>query len=137
MIVLVFGGRTYGVPPSDPHDVTLRLERQRERELLMEALSILHEEHRITKVVSGMAKGADTIAIQWAREMDVDYSVYPADWQTYGSSAGPRRNQQMLDEEAIDAGLEAKGGNGTKDMHQRLVRAGIEIFSVDSLTETT
>jgi hypothetical protein len=47
-------------------------------------------------VIHGAARGADNIAALWASTRDVDVLAFPADWATYGKSAGPRRNHHML-----------------------------------------
>lgn len=50
-----------------------------------------------TEIVSGCAKGIDTLGEIWARENSIPIKKFPADWDTFGKSAGPRRNQQMAD----------------------------------------
>lgn len=49
-------------------------------------------------VIHGGAKGADSLADFYAREMRLDVEVYPADWKQYGKRAGYLRNVQMLQE---------------------------------------
>lgn len=46
-------------------------------------------------IVSGMARGADTLAVQFAREHNVRLYEFPADWNQYGKRAGPLRNETM------------------------------------------
>ena len=46
-------------------------------------------------IVSGGAKGADMLGERYARENGLKIERYLADWETYGKSAGPRRNMQM------------------------------------------
>lgn len=46
-------------------------------------------------IVSGTAKGADKLGEQYAAEMGYSVDQYPADWDTYGKSAGYRRNEDM------------------------------------------
>jgi hypothetical protein len=48
-------------------------------------------------VVSGCAKGADTLGERYAIENGFDILKYPADWDRYGKSAGYKRNQQMAE----------------------------------------
>lgn len=48
-------------------------------------------------LINGMAHGADTLARDWAIESNVMTEDYPANWNKYGSAAGPIRNQQMKD----------------------------------------
>ena len=46
-------------------------------------------------IVSGCASGADALGERYAEENGFKVEKYPADWKTYGRSAGPRRNKQM------------------------------------------
>lgn len=48
-------------------------------------------------VISGLARGADNLGLQWAKEYNVPYETFPANWDLYGKSAGYKRNQQMAD----------------------------------------
>ena len=59
-------------------------------------LSNVRKENNIV-IVSGGACGADAIGERYARENGFKVEKYPADWKTYGRSAGPRRNKQMAE----------------------------------------
>jgi hypothetical protein len=50
-----------------------------------------------TIIVSGGARGADTLAQQVALNLGFEVVVYPAQWDKFGRSAGPIRNRQMAD----------------------------------------
>lgn len=52
---------------------------------------------KITMVVSGTARGVDTLGERWALEHGLPVMRFPADWSTYGRSAGLRRNVTMAD----------------------------------------
>lgn len=41
-------------------------------------------------------KGADAIADQFARDIGMQVEPHPADWETWGKSAGLRRNAEMV-----------------------------------------
>jgi len=45
--------------------------------------------------VSGTCKGADQLGERYAMENGYQIEYYPADWNKYGRSAGPKRNLQM------------------------------------------
>lgn len=81
-------------------------------------------------VIHGAARGADSIAGKIAREQSVTEEAFPAQWEKHGKSAGPIRNQQMLDEGKPGLVLafhdNIEGSKGTKDMVARAKRAGIE-----------
>lgn len=52
----------------------------------------------ITEVISGGARGADSLAIQYAEEFNIPYKVFYAAWNVYGKRAGYVRNAQMITE---------------------------------------
>jgi len=56
---------------------------------------ILDCEQEEVIILSGLAKGADTLGGQFAAECDYPLEGYAAQWNTYGRSAGIRRNKLM------------------------------------------
>lgn len=57
-------------------------------------LSRKKQTHSIV-IISGAARGADTLGEQYAHERGYAVKKYPADWQRDGKAAGPIRNAQM------------------------------------------
>ena len=47
------------------------------------------------EIVSGGARGADALGERYAKENGFKIERYPAHWEKYGKSAGPKRNEQM------------------------------------------
>lgn len=82
------------------------------------------------RIISGGARGADNMAIDWAVVNWTEFKEYRADWKKHGKAAGPIRNQQMLDEEEIDIVLAFPGGRGTADMVRRARKAGVEVREI-------
>lgn len=85
---------------------------------LSKTLDCYKEVCKITKIVSGGAKGADTLAKRYAKENDIDFEEFPAEWDKYGKSAGPRRNEKIVKKSDIIIafpvkGLENKGTNNS------------------------
>lgn len=65
-------------------------------ELLKERCDFFLQNQKGTiHIVSGGAKGADTLAERYARERGYELHVFPADWNKYGNSAGYIRNEEM------------------------------------------
>lgn len=64
-------------------------------ELLTEQLDEICAKYDITEIVSGTARGADTMGELYAIAHDIPVKRFPADWNRYGKSAGYRRNEQM------------------------------------------
>lgn len=83
------------------------------------------------EIISGHARGADSLGERYAQEHDIKCTVFPADWKKYGRAAGPIRNKKML-EYAMEqqAGLVAfwnGESKGTKNMISIAEKAGIEV----------
>jgi hypothetical protein len=87
------------------------------------------------EIISGMARGADMMAVEWARRHDVPVREFPADWDRYGKRAGYVRNQQMLDEGKPDLVLAFKAkpeSRGTDMMIDIARKAGVSVLVVQS-----
>ena len=67
-------------------------------------------------IVSGHARGADTLGEKYAKDEGFDLEIYPAQWKKFGKAAGFRRNEQMA--EVADALIAFWNGesHGTKHM---------------------
>ena len=67
-------------------------------------------------VVSGHARGADTLGEKYAQDEGFALEIYPAQWDKFGKRAGYRRNEQMA--EVADALIAFWDGSsrGTKHM---------------------
>lgn len=50
-----------------------------------------------TVIVEGGAKGADTLARDYARENGIHFSEFKPKWSKYGKAAGPFRNVEMIE----------------------------------------
>lgn len=81
-------------------------------------------------IIHGKARGADSLADDWAICNWCSVEEYPADWDKHGKAAGPIRNQQMLDEAKPDLVLAFKGGRGTSHMIRIAEKAGVEVRKV-------
>ncbi len=81
-------------------------------------------------LICGMAKGADMMAFHYVDATDSHIECYPANWDEYGRSAGPIRNQQMLDEGKPDIVIAFPGGRGTAHMIKISKKAGVPVVEV-------
>ena len=52
--------------------------------------------NKTIKIISGMAKGADFLAIRYADENKLTKIIFPANWKVYHRIAGFLRNNDML-----------------------------------------
>ncbi len=126
MKVLICGGRDYNNFAS-----------------FTETLDRLHNRHNFQLVIHGAARGADSLADQWAKSRNIPVRTYPARWRShspdcspacrgrdYCRSAGFRRNRQMLEESRPDLVIAFPGGPGTRDMIHRAKQAGLKVNTI-------
>lgn len=68
-----------------------------DRQLLSEVLDSVGAQYAWDFVlIHGAARGADTMAAEWAESRDIPVVSFPAQWEKYGRAAGPVRNEEML-----------------------------------------
>lgn len=68
------------------------------------------------EIVTGLAKGPDSFALDYAKKFLIPYKEFPADWDKHGKSAGYIRNSEMADyADRLLAFWDAKS-KGTKHM---------------------
>jgi len=70
-------------------------------------------------IISGCAKGADSLGEKYASEIGLEILKYPADWDKYGKRAGYLRNKQMAEIGNAVIAFMVPGENknrGTKNM---------------------
>lgn len=59
-------------------------------------LEAILDEEEITTIVSGGARGADTLAEQYAKAHNILFEVHRPDWNQYGKRAGFIRNKDII-----------------------------------------
>lgn len=81
-----------------------------------------------TEIVSGMAKGADTLGCMYAEEFDLKLHKFPAQWDLHGRKAGPLRNIEMA--KFADSLLALWDGKskGTKHMIDEATKRGLKVW---------
>jgi hypothetical protein len=124
MRILVCGGRDYS-----------------DRQKVYDVLNDYHSKRSlyplgITAIIHGGAKGADTLAHDWAKCISVSIEMYPADWEKHGRAAGAIRNKQMLDEGLPDLVIAFPGGRGTANMVDQATKAGVKVILISELANS-
>ena len=87
------------------------------------------------EIICGKARGADTLGEQFAKEYKLSIKYFPADWNTYGKSAGYRRNAEMANYAKEDNGVliafwDGKS-KGTKHMIDLAKSNNIRVFIIN------
>ncbi len=106
-IVLVFGGRDYS-----------------DKDHVFRVLDEVHKTDPIRLILEGGANGADALAHDWAESRGVPSLAVEAQWEKFGKSAGPLRNEKMacaLPDQAIGF----PGGPGSAGMAELCKKHGI------------
>lgn len=82
-------------------------------------------------IVSGMARGADTLGIRFADEFGYDVARFPADWDNLGKRAGFIRNEEMAKYAEESNGILVAfwdcQSRGTKDMIHRAEKHRLQV----------
>ena len=68
------------------------------------------------EIVSGKAKGADTLGERYANDRNYKLKEFPPDWEKYGKSAGHRRNSEMASYSDLLIAFHDGESKGTQSM---------------------
>jgi hypothetical protein len=101
-----------------------------EIEKLNSTLDALKKEFSDLIIIQGEAKGADSLARDWAHRSKVMTLSFPANWKAFGKSAGFLRNIQMLEEGNPDLVVAFPGGRGTEMMCEIAEKAGVPVRKI-------
>lgn len=83
-------------------------------------------------VIEGEARGADTLAREWAESRNIPVLKFPADWDRDGYAAGPIRNAQMIAEGKPTVVIAFAGGRGTRNMITQARENWIPVLVIES-----
>lgn len=85
----------------------------------------------ITEIVSGCAKGVDTIGELIGEINKIPVKKFPANWNRHGKIAGPIRNVQMGDYADALVAVRANGSRGTSHMINYMMSLDKPVYVVD------
>lgn len=109
--LLVCGGRDYD-----------------DRAHVWKTLDRVNAKRPIRALIHGAARGADSLADEWAEARLLEVWRFPAKWGEEWRGAGPKRNQAMLDIGQPHGVVAFPGGAGTEDMVARAKAAGVTVM---------
>ena len=89
------------------------------------------------EIVSGGARGADSLGERFAREFGIPVKRFPADWNAYGKAAGPIRNAEMAEyaskaDEGYLVAFPIGRSAGTRDMIRKAREKGLTTYVVET-----
>jgi hypothetical protein len=82
----------------------------------------------ITEVISGGARGVDSLGEWFANKNNLPLTIMNAEWGKYGKSAGIRRNEEMAEVGEALIALWDGESRGTAHMINCARRKGLEVF---------
>lgn len=87
---------------------------------------ILQNQDDVT-IISGGAKGADSLGEKYAKERGYTIEIFPAKWNEYGKKAGMIRNVEMADSsDSLIAFWDGKS-KGTKHMIDKAIKKELSV----------
>lgn len=89
------------------------------------------------EVVSGMAKGVDSLGIEFARKNNLKLHEFPANWGKHGKAAGHIRNAEMAAFGNVLLALWDGESTGTKNMITQASARGLEVLPLVTKMEWT
>lgn len=105
------------------------------REHVYATLDRVHARRPIGVLIHGAARGADTLAADWAAVQGIEVWAFPANWNRDKKAAGPIRNAAMLRTAQPHGVVAFPGGSGTADMIQRAEEAGVKVMRVKPVVD--
>lgn len=84
----------------------------------------------VDEVVSGGARGADSLGERWGEKRKLPITRFPANWEL-GKRAGPERNEKMAKYGDCLVAFPLGASTGTRDMIKRAKKHGLKVIVVE------
>jgi len=104
----------------------------KDKDYMFFVLDKYNEKHGISHIVSGGAKGADSLAESYAKNRYIPYTVYPANWRKHGKGAGFIRNSQIANDCDALLAFPTKNSVGTYDTVDKAKKAGKKVYVIQA-----
>ena len=75
---------------------------------------VLCSKYDSVKIISGGAKGADTLGERFAKDFNLDTLIFKPDWSMYGKSAGFIRNRKIVENCDVLFAFQVNKSRGTQ-----------------------
>ena len=80
------------------------------------------------EIVSGGAKGVDSIAKRIASLYGIAFKEFPAEWDRYGKKAGPIRNSKIVENADVVVAIPSPSSKGTWDTVRKAEKRGLKVY---------
>lgn len=136
-LVLICGTRWFGDRKSimESHQYSqVELLLAIHRKFFRDTCNLLLQDVENPVIISGMAPGADTLAVEWVKDKDYPVEPYPAQWRVdgvYNPKAGIERNGVMVDRADRVIAFWDYVSRGTKNSIERTEKAEKPLEIID------
>lgn len=89
------------------------------------------QEPKVTEIISGGARGADSLGACWARDNQVKLTEFLPDWEKYGKAAGFIRNEEIIKNSNVVLAFwdsKSKGTGNSLAIAKRLGRTTLIVY---------
>lgn len=97
-------------------------------DFLKQCIDQLAANNEIIEIVSGEARGADTLGERYARENGIPTKIFRPDWDKFGKSAGFRRNITIVNNADVVAAFWDGRSRGTANTIDLTKKANKTLF---------
>ena len=101
-----------------------------DKEKAYDEINKIRESYCIDTIVSGCARGADQIGIDYAEDHDLQIIRHPADWEKYGRAAGMIRNSYIIRDSDLVIAFWNGRSPGTKDSINKAKKKKIPVIII-------
>ena len=85
---------------------------------------------KITLLISGGAKGADSLGEKYAKENNIETKIFYPDWSKHGKKAGFLRNSDIINEAELIIAFWDKSSKGTKDSLDKALKLNKRVLII-------
>ena len=85
----------------------------------------------ISEVVSGGAKGADSLGASWAKSNGIPANIFLPEWDKHGRGAGPIRNRLIIENSDVVFAFWDGKSKGTKSAIEIAKKMGKIIYIIN------
>lgn len=96
--------------------------------LVKEELDIIFNNMNVGTIISGGAKGVDSLAERYARENKIPFIEILPDWRKHGIQAGVIRNTEIVDKCDVLVAFWDGSSKGTLDSINKATKKGKKVF---------
>ena len=100
------------------------------KQTVFDVLNKIYKYNNITKIVSGGAKGPDSLGAEWAKQNNIELKEHLPDWDKYGKSAGFRRNSLIVDDSDVILAFWNGESKGTKNTMDTAIKKNKKVYRV-------